>query len=69
MRTLLLTIALILSYGSNMVAQAPDDCHLTLSLFAEPAKAKNYNAALPHYQKVIEECPKFSLATYHRKRG
>jgi tetratricopeptide (TPR) repeat protein len=64
MRTLLLTIALVLSYGSNMVAQAPDDCHLTLSLFAEPAKAKNYNAALPHYQKVIDECPKFSLATY-----
>ena len=64
MRTLLLAIALVLSYGSNMVAQAPDDCHLTLSLFAEPAKAKNYNAALPHYQKVIDECPKFSLATY-----
>jgi len=47
-----------------MEAQVPSDCYETLSLFVEPAKAKNYNGALPHYEKVISDCPKFSMATY-----
>ena len=55
--------ALFLSIG-NTFAQAPDDCAITLSYFIEPAKAKNYEAALTHYDKVIKECPKASLATY-----
>lgn len=55
--------ALFLSFGS-VFAQAPDDCAITLSYFIEPAKAKNYEAALTHYDKVIKECPKASLATY-----
>jgi len=63
-KTILLTIILVFSVVSKVIPQADDDCHLTLSLFAEPAKAKNYNAALPYYEKVIKECPKFSLATY-----
>lgn len=56
-------LTLIFSSGSTF-AQAPDDCAITLSYFIEPAKAKNYEAALPHYDKVIKECPKVSLATY-----
>lgn len=44
--------------------QAQDPCVTTASLFIEPAKAKNYEAALPHYQKVINDCPQYSLATY-----
>ncbi len=64
MKTILLATAIVFSFGSKVVAQAPDDCHLTLSLFAAPAKAKNYEQALPHYDKVVKECPKFSLATY-----
>lgn len=56
--------ALFLSLPGNTFAQAPDDCAITLSYFIEPAKAKNYEAALTHYQKVIKECPKASLATY-----
>lgn len=60
---LLLTI-LALSLPGKTVAQAFDDCAITLSYFIEPAKAKNYEAALPHYDKVIKECPKVSLATY-----
>ncbi|WP_100804339.1 lipopolysaccharide assembly protein LapB [Ulvibacter sp. MAR_2010_11] len=61
---ILLLATLTLTFGVSVFAQAPDDCNITLSLFAEPAKAKNYEAALPHYQKVITDCPKFSLATY-----
>jgi len=61
--TLLITV-LVVGFGSKMKAQVPSDCYATLSLFVEPAKAKNYNAALEHYDKVISECPKFSLATY-----
>ncbi len=61
--TLLITV-LVIGFGSKMKGQAPSDCYATLSLFVEPAKAKNYNGALPHYEKVVNECPKFSLATY-----
>ena len=60
---LFLTI-LALSLPGKTVAQAFDDCAITLSYFIEPAKAENYEAALPHYDKVIKECPKVSLATY-----
>ena len=34
------------------------------SLFIEPAKAKNYNAALQNYDKVVQQCPTYSLAIY-----
>lgn len=51
-------------FSGKVIAQAPDDCAITLSYFIEPAKARNYEAALPHYNKVITECPKVSLATY-----
>ena len=63
-RLLLFFSALFLSISGNTFAQAPDDCAITLSYFIEPAKAKNYEAALTHYDKVIKECPKASLATY-----
>ncbi len=61
--TLLITV-LVIGLGSKMGAQVPNDCYITLSLFVEPAKAKNYNGALSHYDKVVNDCPKFSLATY-----
>src|SRR5690554_2453118 len=63
-RTLVFLSALFLSFSGSTFAQAPDDCAITLSYFIEPAKSKNYEAALPHYEKVIKECPKASLATY-----
>jgi tetratricopeptide (TPR) repeat protein len=56
--------ALTLTLSGKAFAQAPDDCAITLSYFIEPAKAKNYDAALTHYEKLIKECPKVSLATY-----
>lgn len=61
--TLLLAV-LAIGFGSKMEAQVPNECYTTLSMFVEPAKSKNYDAALPHYAKVVSECPKFSLATY-----
>lgn len=61
--TLLITV-LVIGFGSKMKAQVPNDCYETLSMFVEPAKAKNYEGALPHYEKVVTDCPKFSLATY-----
>ncbi len=63
-KAILLFTLLLLSFSGKALAQAPDDCAITLSYFIEPAKAKNYEAALPHYEKVIKECPKSSLATY-----
>lgn len=61
---LFLLLTLSLSVSVPVLAQAPDDCAITLSYFIEPAKAQNYEAALPHYEKVIKECPTVSLATY-----
>lgn len=64
MKLTLLVAALVVGFVTSSNAQAPNDCYATLSLFVEPAKAKNYDGALPHYDKVVSECPKFSLATY-----
>lgn len=64
MKMTLLVAILVIGFGDNILAQVPNDCYETLSLFVEPAKAKNYNGALLHYEKVVNECPKFSLATY-----
>lgn len=63
-RFVLLLTFLTFSISGASFAQAPDDCAITLSYFIEPAKAQNYEAALPHYEKVIKECPTVSLATY-----
>ncbi len=60
---LLFTIAL-LSVSGNAIAQAPDDCAISLSYFTEPAKVKNYEAALPYYEVLIKECANYNLAIY-----
>ena len=64
MKVTLLVTLIVIGFGNKIFAQVPNDCYETLSLFVEPAKAKNYAGALPYYDKVINECPKFSLATY-----
>lgn len=63
-KVILILALLGISFYNEMEAQAPDDCAITLSLFVEPAKAENYEAALPHYEQLIKECPKYSLAAY-----
>ena len=59
--TLILTV-LALTLGGKSIAQ--DNCTVAVSLFTEPAKVKNYEAALPHYAKVVKECPTASMAIY-----
>lgn len=61
---ILLFTFLLLSFSGSSFAQAPDDCAITLSYFTEPAKIKNYEAALPYYEKLIKECPSYHLAIY-----
>ncbi len=60
---LLITIAL-LSFSAKSIAQAPDDCTILMSYFTEQAKIKNYEAALPHYENLIKDCPNLNLAIY-----
>ncbi len=62
--TLFVALLTILGTGSKILAQADNDCHVTLSLFIEPAKVKNYDEAVKHYDKVVKDCPTFSVATY-----
>ena len=62
-KTILFAALLGLFVSTNAMAQM-DECLTTTSLFYEPAKVKNYDAALPHYSKVIQECPQYNLATY-----
>src|SRR5690554_759770 len=63
-RFLLFLTTLFFSVSGNVFAQAPDECTILLSYFIEPARVKNYEAALPHYEKLIKECPKANLAAY-----
>lgn len=58
----LLVALLVVAFGGNAIAQ--DECTLLGSLFTEPAKAKNYQLALPHYQKLVDKCPTWSVAVY-----
>ena len=41
-----------------------DECLEQLSIFAESAKIKNYQAAYEPWKTVLDNCPKLSLATY-----
>ena len=60
----LLFTVLLVSISGKVLAQAPDDCAISLSYFTEPAKVKNYDAALPYYEKLIKECANYNLAIY-----
>ncbi|MEZ4859573.1 MAG: hypothetical protein R2781_12295, partial [Flavobacteriaceae bacterium] len=64
MKTKVTLFFAVLAFSLLNKAQAQDPCVTTASLFIEPAKAKNYEAALPHYEKTINDCPQYSLATY-----
>ena len=41
-----------------------EDCRENLSIFAESAKIKNYQAAYEPWMSVRTNCPKYSLATF-----
>jgi tetratricopeptide (TPR) repeat protein len=61
-KAILLSTVLFLTIGGTINAQ--EKCATLGSLFIEPAKAKNYEGALPHYDKLVAECPTYSMATY-----
>jgi tetratricopeptide (TPR) repeat protein len=60
---LCITIFSVALVGTSF-AQADNKCYELGSLFIEPAKAKNYDAALQNYEKLVNECPTYSMATY-----
>jgi len=61
-KAILLAAVLFVALGSKSFAQ--DECYTLGSLFTEPAKAKNYQGALQHYQPLVDKCPTWSMATY-----
>lgn len=63
-KVLLLVTLFTFTLGAKSIAQADNKCYELGSLFIEPAKAKNYDVALQNYDKVVKECPTYSMATY-----
>ena len=41
-----------------------NECMEQLSLFAESAKIRNYEAAYEPWKSVLDNCPKLNVATY-----
>jgi tetratricopeptide (TPR) repeat protein len=63
LKNALLLVITFLSFAFAK-AQEPTNCKIMLSLFAEDAKAKNYNAAYKQLGPLIEKCPNESAAIY-----
>lgn len=49
---------------SNVGAQSNENCNQNLSIFAESAKVKNYEAAYEAWMAVRNECPSLNVAIY-----
>lgn len=66
MKTKLILLVMLCAFtiSGKSLAQADNKCYELGSLFIEPAKAKNYEVALQNYDKVVQECPTYSMATY-----
>jgi tetratricopeptide (TPR) repeat protein len=45
-------------------AQEAGDCNVMLSIYAEQAKARNYDEAYKHLDALVEKCPDASAAIY-----
>ena len=55
----------LILFTSPLFSQlSSDECLEQLSIFAESAKIKNYQAAYEPWKTVLNNCPKLSLATY-----
>ncbi|MEN1784806.1 MAG: hypothetical protein AAGF77_06655 [Bacteroidota bacterium] len=65
MKRLYLTImAVSMSMGFSMAQAQNPECMTNLSIFAEHAKVKNYDAAYEPWKKVYEACPELNRAIY-----
>ena len=53
-----------LALGIKLSAQDSQDCAQNLSIFAENAKVKNYEAAYEPWSNVRNECPDLNIAIY-----
>ena len=62
-KTLLATIALLGSFAFAK-AQLSEECTIMLQLYAENAKAKNYNEAYTQLAPLVAKCPDASAAIY-----
>ena len=49
---------------NSSYSQSQEECLNNLSIFAESAKVKNYDAAYDTWKFVLESCPKINLAVY-----
>ena len=64
-KTLFTGITLALAFvTTSAIAQDAQECIAMVSLFTEPAKAKNYQEAYKHYDDVITKCPQTTMAVY-----
>ena len=55
---------LTLLFTINIFSQSKEDCFSNLSIFAEYAKVKNYNAAYEPWLKLKADCPDLNAAIY-----
>ena len=55
---------LTLFFTINIFSQPKEDCFSNLSIFAEYAKVKNYNAAYEPWLKLKADCPDLNAAIY-----
>ena len=59
-----ITFVLSLLLTTVAFANNDEDCAITLSLFAEPAKIGNYDTAFPYLEQLRDECPDFHKSIY-----
>ena len=62
-KTLMLLFGLVGTMGMSFAQQNPE-CLTNLSIFAEHAKVKNYEAAYEPWKMVWDNCPDLNAATY-----
>ena len=55
---------IILLFSVNIFSQSKEDCLSNLSIFAEYAKVKNYDAAYEPWFNVKRDCPEINSALY-----
>jgi tetratricopeptide (TPR) repeat protein len=58
------SLFLILFVSPSFAQLSTNECMEQLSIFAESAKIRNYQAAYEPWKNVIDNCPKLNVATY-----